>query len=115
MRRTLVILGILVLTLLAVGFVVLTSASGASGIRLHGGNRYYFAVQQAKWLGIALFAFAAAALVDYRTWRDRPWLTVALYIAVCALSSRYTSPRHAMNDIGSHENSPVPQNRDLMS
>ena len=49
MRWTLNLLGISVLALLAIGFVLLASASGVNGLRLHN-NAYHFVIYQAVWL-----------------------------------------------------------------
>ena len=76
MRRTLTLLGISVLALLAIGFVLIASASGANGARLYG-DPHHFIVKQAIALVAALGAFAAAWAFDYRKFREYPWLTVA--------------------------------------
>ena len=85
MRGTLNLLGISVLSLLAIGFVVLASACEANGIRLHG-NAYHFVVHQAIWLfAVAVPAMLVAMFVDYHIWRRHVWLTVALYVVICLL------------------------------
>jgi len=84
MRRTLTVLGIAVLALVAMGIALLASAGSANGIRLHG-NANYFPIHQAIWLGLAVPLAVAAALFDYHHWRNHPWLTVMLYVFVCLL------------------------------
>ena len=81
MKRSRVILGLCVLLLVAIGFVVLSSAGGPVGLRLHGDN-CYFVKQQAKWLALSLPLFAGAVFFDYHKWREHPWLTVLLYVGV---------------------------------
>lgn len=85
MRKTLNLLGISVLALLAIGFTLLASASAANGLRLHG-NAYHFVFHQAIWLfAVALPAMLAATFFDYHRWRRNVWLTVALYVVMCIL------------------------------
>jgi cell division protein FtsW len=64
--------------------VVLSSAGGPVGLRLHGDN-CYFVKQQAKWLALSLPLFAGAVFFDYHKWREHPWLTVLLYVGVVAM------------------------------
>ena len=81
MKQARVVLGLSVLALVAIGFVVLSSAGGPVGDRRYH-DLCYFVKQQAKWLALALPLFAGAVLFDYRKWREYPWLTIALYVAV---------------------------------
>ena len=81
MKQARVVLGLSVLALVAIGFVVLSSAGGPVGDRRYH-DLCYFVKQQAKWLALALPLFAGAVLFDYRKWREYPWLTVVLYAAV---------------------------------
>ena len=83
MRQARVVLGLSVLALVAIGFVVLSSAGGPVGLRTPPSfDQYYFVKQQAKWLALSLPLFFCAMFFDYRNWRKSPWLTVALYVAV---------------------------------
>ena len=84
MPRTLTLLGIVVLTLLAIGFVLLASAGETIGVRRYH-DAYYFVTQQAKGLCVALVFLAAAAFFDYHKWRQHPWLTILVYVAVVGL------------------------------
>jgi cell division protein FtsW len=82
-RQARVVLGLSVLALVAIGFVVLSSAGGPVGLRTPPSfDQYYFVKQQAKWLALSLPLFFCAMFFDYRNWRKSPWLTVALYVAV---------------------------------
>ena len=81
MRQARVVLGLSVLALVAIGFVVLSSAGGPVGDRRYH-DLCYFVKQQAKWLAIALPLLVGAMLFDYRKWREHPWVTVSMYVAV---------------------------------
>ena len=83
MRQARVVLGLAVLALVAIGFVVLSSAGGPVGLRTPPSfDQYYFVKQQAKWLVISLPLFFCAMFFDYRNWKKNPWLTIALYVVV---------------------------------
>lgn len=81
MRQSRVVLGLAVLALVAIGLVVLSSAGSPVGLRRHH-DFYHFLKQQATWLAVAVPLFITAVFFDYRKWRERPWLTVAVYAAV---------------------------------
>ena len=90
MKQARVVLGLSVLALVAIGFVVLSSAGGPVGLRTPPSfDQYHFVKQQAKWLVLSLPLFFGAMFFDYRNWRKYPWLTVAMYavviIALCAV------------------------------
>ena len=76
--------GLVVAVLVALGFVVLSSASEANGIRLHH-DAYYFMKRQFVYLGIGVVLAAMVASVDYRRWRDTPALTWMFYGIVLLL------------------------------
>lgn len=84
MYRTLTVLGVAVLLLLAIGFVVLASASQGSGFRLYG-NQNFFVVRQGIGLAVAVFCMIPAVFFDYHKWRTMPGLTIAAYLVVVAL------------------------------
>ena len=84
MRRSRVVLELSVLALIAIGFVVLSSAGGPVGDRRYH-DLCYFVKQQAKWLALAVPLFAGAVLFDYRKWREYPWLTILMYAFVLML------------------------------
>lgn len=81
MRQARVVLGLAVLALVAIGFVVLSSAGSPVGYRkFH--DFYYFLKQQGRWLALAMPLFLAAVFFDYRKWREHRWLTVLMYMSV---------------------------------
>ncbi|MBR1921414.1 MAG: cell division protein FtsW [Kiritimatiellae bacterium] len=69
---------------MALGLIVLSSASEANGTRIFG-NPHYFLVRQAVYLAIGVAVAAAVAFVDYHCWRDVPALAWGLYAAVFVL------------------------------
>jgi len=82
-KQARVVLGLSVLALVAIGFVVLSSAGGPVGLRTPPSfDQYHFVKQQAKWLALSLPLFFGAMFFDYRNWRKYPWLTVVMYVAV---------------------------------
>lgn len=83
MYRVQTLLGIAVSALVAIGFVVLASASCVNGLKY--GSSYYFLIRQLMWLGIAVAAMVPAISFDYHKWRDFPFLTVFAYLVVLGL------------------------------
>lgn len=81
MKQSRVVLGLAVLALVAIGFVVLSSAGGPVGLRKHH-DLCFFMKQQAKWLALAMPLFLGAIFFDYRKWREHPGLTVAMYVTI---------------------------------
>lgn len=77
--------GLVVTALVALGLIVLSSASEANAIRLHHGDSLFFLKRQFIYLAIALVLGLFAAVFDYHRWRDYPILAWLLYIAVIAL------------------------------
>ena len=76
---------LVVASLVALGMVVLTSASAANSMRLHHGDAYFFIRRQACYLAVGLVVAALAAVVDYRWWRDHmalTWLLVAVVLVL---------------------------------
>lgn len=84
MPRTLTLLGVAVLFLLAIGLVVLAEASSGNGVRIHNDSAY-FLVRQGVWLVISVVCMLPAIFVDYHLWRTRPSLTAVVYLAVLAM------------------------------
>lgn len=78
-------LGLVVTALVALGLIVLSSASEANAIRLHNGDPYFFIKRQFAYLGCGIVVAVCAAMFDYRRWRDNAWLAWALYVVVIAL------------------------------
>ena len=73
-----------ILALLAIGLVVLASASGAYGLYLYNDANHFF-VRQVVWVGVSIVVGVAAYFFDYHKWREMPWLTVLLYLVVVGL------------------------------
>ena len=82
-RSALFAFGLVAMALVVLGLVVLSSASQAYAIRLHG-DAYCFLKKQAIYVGAGIVVAAIAALFDYRSFRDHPALTVAMVLAVVA-------------------------------
>ena len=75
-KSALLAFGLVVAIIVALGLVVLSSASGANGVRIHH-DPYFFMKRQFLYLGAGLVVATVAALFDYHQWRDRrvlPWL-----------------------------------------
>ncbi|MGN0852620.1 MAG: FtsW/RodA/SpoVE family cell cycle protein [Kiritimatiellia bacterium] len=83
MYRVRALLGIAIFALVAIGIVVLASASSVNGIK-HGSS-CYFLVRQLEWMAVAVVVMAAAAFFDYHKWREFPWLTVFGYLLVVGM------------------------------
>ena len=76
--------GLVVAVLVALGLVVLSSASEVRGIRMYN-NAYHFITRQSAYLIAALIVCVITACIDYRIWRDTPILSWLLYGAVIIL------------------------------
>jgi len=79
------LLGLTVTALVALGLIVLCSASGTNAARLHNGNVYFFVERQFVYLGVGVVAACAATFFDYHRWRDNLAFTVLFYLAVVVL------------------------------
>jgi len=77
--------GLVVTCIVALGLVVLFSASEANGIRLHNGDIHHFFRQQLYFLGGGVFVASVVACIDYRKWRQWPWMTWAFVGVILAL------------------------------
>ncbi len=84
MRFVLTCLGVSVLILLAWGLIVLASAGGENGFRLHSDANYFIA-RQLTWLAVSLPCFLVALKFDYHKWKELPWLTIAFYAVIVIL------------------------------
>lgn len=76
--------GLVVAVLVALGLVVLSSASEVRGIRMYN-NAYHFITRQSIYLLIALVVCVVVACLDYRIWRDAPVITWLFYGAIIIL------------------------------
>ena len=75
---------LVVAALVALGLIVLSSASEANGVRLYK-DAYFFLKRQFIYLGVGIVVAVFAAVVDYHRWRDVPGLAWTAYIAVAIL------------------------------
>ena len=76
---------LVVASLVALGLIVLSSASAANSVRLHGGDAYFFIRRQFVYLAAGLAVAALAAAANYRWWRDHmvfTWLLVAVVLVL---------------------------------
>lgn len=76
--------GLVVATLVALGLVILSSASEANAMRLHG-DAYFFMKRQFGYLGFGVLLAVLAAWFDYRNWRDSKVLAALFYVVVFLL------------------------------
>jgi cell division protein FtsW len=83
-KSALFLFGLVVASLVALGLIVLSSASEANSMRIHG-DAYFFVKRQFLYLGAGLAVATLAALADYRWWRDRMVLTWLLAAVVLVL------------------------------
>ena len=75
--------GLVAMALVVLGLVVLSSASQAYALRIHG-DVYGFLKRQVVYVGAGIAVAAIAALFDYRHFRDHPALVVAMLVATVA-------------------------------
>ena len=75
---------LVVAALVALGLIVLSSASEANGVKFHH-DAYYFLKRQCVYIAAGGFVAVVAALFDYRLWRDVPALSWAFYGVVFVL------------------------------
>ena len=76
--------GLVVTALVALGLVVLYSASETNASRLHG-NPYYFIERQFMYLAVGIVLATCMALFDYHKWRDYEFLTWIFFVVVMVL------------------------------
>ena len=76
--------GLVVTGLVALGLVVLSSASEANAMRLHG-DPYFFIKRQFAYLVVGVALAVAVAMFDYRKWRDTEILTWLFFAVVMVL------------------------------
>ena len=83
-KSALFLLGLVVTMIVALGLIILSSASEANGFRLYG-DAYYFLKRQSIYLGAGVILAVAVAAFDYRKWRDHEILAWLFYAGVIAL------------------------------
>jgi cell division protein FtsW len=76
--------GLVVAALVALGFVILFSASETNGIK-YGGDPYFFVKRQAIYLAIGIVLVVALSLFDYHKWREWAALPWMFYLAVIVM------------------------------
>ena len=76
--------GLVVTALVALGLVVLSSASEANAMRLHG-DPYFFIKRQFAYLVVGVVLAVAVAMFDYHKWRDTEVLTWLFFAVVMVL------------------------------
>lgn len=76
--------GLVVTALVALGLVVLSSASEANALRLHN-DPYYFIARQFAYLLAGIVVAVFVSLFDYRKWRSCEFLTWLFFAAVLAM------------------------------
>ena len=85
MRKTaLLLFGLVVAILVALGLIVLSSASEANGVRLYK-DASFFIKRQFLYLGLGLIVVTCTAMFDYRRWREHWAFPVLLYLGVFVL------------------------------
>lgn len=77
-------LGLVVASIAILGLIVLSSAGGVNAARIHH-DEYFFIKRQAIYCAMGIFVAVAAALFDYRKWRQMPALTMFFYLTILAL------------------------------
>ena len=77
--------GLVVTVIVALGLVVLSTASGANAARLHHGDTFYFMRRQFEYLAVGIVLCACVAMFDYRQWRNHMTLTWLFYAVVLVL------------------------------
>ena len=83
-KSALFLFGLVVTMIVALGLIILSSASEANGIRLHN-DAYFFMKRQFAYLGVGVLLAVCVAAVDYRKWRDHEVLAWLFYVVVIGL------------------------------
>jgi len=76
--------GLVVTLLVALGLIVLSSASGENALRIHG-DAYFFMKRQFAYLVGGIILLVCVSLFDYHKWRDYPFLAWAFFAVVLVL------------------------------
>ena len=83
-KSALLLFGLVVTILVALGLVVLSSASEANALK-HYGNAYAYMGRQGLYLVAGVLLCIVVAKIDYHNWRDHDVLTWAMYAVVFGL------------------------------
>ena len=81
-KSALFLFGLVAASLVALGLVVLCSASQPNAVRLHHGNAFAFFLRQLAYVAVGIPVAAIVAKVDYRIWKNHRVLTWLFYGAV---------------------------------
>ena len=84
-KSALFLFGLVVTALVALGLVVLSSASQANALRLGHGDNLFFMKRQFIYLGAGILVLVGTALFDYRWWREKWFLSALFYLATFVL------------------------------
>lgn len=85
-KSALLWLGLAVTLLVALGLVVLSSASEANALRYsHGTDAFFFIKRQTIYLVGGILLALLVSCFDYHRWRDSEWLTWLFFLAVLGL------------------------------
>ena len=84
-KSALYFFGLVAASLVALGLVVLCSASQPNAVKWHHGNAFAFFLRQLMFVGIGAVLAAVVAKVDYRIWKNHRVLTWVFYGAVFLL------------------------------
>lgn len=74
-KSALLAFGLVVTMIVALGLVVLSTASEANAVRLHHGDAFFFMKRQFAYCAVGVLLAFGVAKMDYHIWRDRPMLT----------------------------------------
>ena len=83
-KSALIAFALVVAALVALGLIVLSSASEANGVRLYH-DAYHFLTRQFIFLVVAVVVAVVVSLVDYHYWRQIPGMSWFLYGSVLVL------------------------------
>ena len=84
-KSALFLFGLVAASLVALGLVVLCSASQPNAVRLHHGNAFAFFLRQLAYVAVGIPVAAIAAKVDYRIWKNHRVLIWIFYGVVFLL------------------------------
>lgn len=83
-KSALLAFGLVVAMIVALGLIVLSSASEANGVRLYN-DAYFFMKRQFAYLAVGILIAVGTALFDYRKWRDHMFLSWFAFAVVFAM------------------------------
>ena len=83
-KSALLAFGLVVAIIVALGLIVLSSASEANGVRLYN-DAYFFMKRQFAYLAVGILIAVGTALFDYRKWRDHMFLSWFAFAVVFAM------------------------------